>query len=56
MSLEDFIITVFCLVDDLLTEVVKSTGKLRQRGFASRLNDAEVIATEIVGEHQGIDT
>jgi hypothetical protein len=56
MSLEDFIITVFCLVDDMLKEVVKSTGKLRQRGFASQLDDAEVIAMEIVGEYQGIDT
>jgi hypothetical protein len=35
---------------------VKSTGKRRQRGFCSRLNDAEVIVMEIVGEYQGIDT
>ena len=56
MSLENFIVTVFCLVDDLLNRIVSETGKLRQRGFGSQLDDAEVITMEIVGEYQGIDT
>jgi hypothetical protein len=55
MSLENFIITVFCLVvenvDQILTE-----QKLRLRGFAPKLTDAEVISMEIIGEFLGIDT
>ena len=54
MSLEDFIITVFCLVvkniDQILTD-----QKLRLRGFSPKLTDAEVISMEIIGEFLGID-
>lgn len=56
MSLDHFIITVFCLVDDVLTEVLKATGQLRQRGSPAQLDDAEVITMEIVGEFLGTDT
>lgn len=56
MPLDVFIITVFCCIDDMLKDVIKQTGKLRQRGFSSELDDAEVITMEIVGEYLGIDT
>jgi hypothetical protein len=55
MPLEDFIITVFCLVSDL----VKNTPELhnlRSRGFPPKLSDEEVMTIEIVGEFLGIDT
>jgi hypothetical protein len=55
MPIEDFIISVYCCVDEnwyVLTE-----GKrLRQRGYAPKLTDQEVITMEIVGESLGIAT
>jgi DDE family transposase len=54
MSLEDFIITVFCIIDD---EYKKMIGRrnLRQRGRHSNLSDSEVITMEVVGEYLGKD-
>lgn len=54
MSLEDFIITVFCWVDDQLAACV-GDRRLRQRGFAPALSDSEVITLEVVGEFLGLD-
>jgi Transposase DDE domain len=51
--LDDFILTVFCLVDDAMTEL--HLDHLRQRGFAPRLYDSEVLAIELVGEFLGFD-
>lgn len=53
--MEDFIIAVYCCVDDLLQEIIQEYPP-RKRGLASSLTDAEVITMEIVGEFQGIDT
>lgn len=55
MSLEDFIIWMYCRVDDYLKIFVKG-GILRSRGFPPALSDSEVITMEIVGEFLGIDT
>ncbi len=55
MSVEEFIINTFCLVDDYTKKVVNDQ-ELRQRGFNPRLSDSEVITMEIVAEFQGIDT
>jgi hypothetical protein len=55
MSVEDFIIAVYCLVDDVMKELLKSTS-LRQRGFNPALSDSEMITMELVAEFQGIDT
>jgi hypothetical protein len=55
MSLDNFIITVYCFVDDILKTVLNGE-KLRQRGILPKLEDAEVITMEIVGEFLGIDT
>ena len=54
-STEDFIITVFCNVDDLWREMTQGR-KIRKRGFAPSLSDSEIITMEIVGEFKGMDT
>lgn len=53
MLTEDYIIKVYCLVDDMLKKLGKF--QLRQRGPAPKLSDAEVITMEIVGESKGLD-
>ena len=55
MSLENFIIKTFFMVDEISQELLKGR-RLRQRGFYPKLSDAEVITMEIVGEFLGIDT
>jgi hypothetical protein len=54
MPIEDFIITVFCLIDDELEKVIRGK-KLRQRGPAPGLKDSEVLTMEIIGEFLGKD-
>jgi hypothetical protein len=51
MDLSTFIVSVFCLIDDRL-----KGRRIRQRGPAPKLCDAEVLTIEIVGEFLGIDT
>ncbi|HYQ92630.1 MAG TPA: IS982 family transposase, partial [Candidatus Competibacteraceae bacterium] len=48
MPLEEFIITVFCWVAVQVAQILQRV-KLRQRGYAPRLSDTEVIPMEIVG-------
>ena len=55
MSVEDFIIAVFCLVDAELKKITH-IKPLRSRGFEPKLSDAEVITMDIVGEFLGKDT
>ena len=55
MPLGDFIIWVYCWVDQKLNELVRDTS-LRSRGFPPKLSDAEVLTMELVGEFLGIDT
>jgi hypothetical protein len=55
MSIEDFIITVYCLVDEALNKLIEDQN-LRQRGFKPILSDGEVITMEVVAEFLGIDT
>ena len=52
MPIEDFIIEIYVFVDNFL----KGYKKLRQRGPAPALSDAEVITIEIVGEFLGFGT
>lgn len=54
-SIDEFIIAVFCCVDDALAEVTQGQP-IRAKGFAPALSDSEVLTMEIVGEYQGIDT
>src|SRR5689334_327051 len=55
MSIEDFIITVYCLVEKCLKEEF-ALNKLRQRGPSPGLSDGEMVTMEIVAEFLGIDT
>lgn len=55
MPLENFIIWVFCWIDDSLRGITLKLV-LRQRGFLPSLTDSEVVTMEIVGEFLGIDT
>jgi hypothetical protein len=41
MSLENFIIIVYCLLDEKLKKVL-TEKKLRQRGFSPKLTDYEI--------------
>jgi len=52
VDLSTFIVSVFCLIDDRL----KGRRRLRQRGPAPKLSDAEVLTIEIIGEFLGLDT
>jgi hypothetical protein len=54
MSTEEFIIRVFCLIDDELKIVLKGR-KLRHGGFQPALSDSEVLTMEVVGEFLGHD-
>jgi hypothetical protein len=55
MPLEDFIITVFCWVEERWGLVIGGQ-RLRQRGFAPKLTDSEVITREGVGEFLGMES
>lgn len=55
MPIEDFIIWVYCCVDECW-ETLSEGKRLRQRGFPPKLLDQEVITMEIVGETLGLDT
>ncbi len=52
MPLEEFIISVFCLIDDLYFSNI--TEPIRKRGTPPRLSDSEVLTMEIVAEWLGI--
>jgi len=55
MLLEYFIISVYCWVDETLSNLTKGQ-QLRLRGFQPALSNAEVITLEVIGEFLGIDT
>ena len=50
MDRDDFIIFVYCLVEEQYTAITNGK-KLRKRGFPPKLSDAEVITIEICGEY-----
>jgi hypothetical protein len=54
MPLEDFIIHMYCLVDDHFQDITKNIC-LRARGPAPKLTDVEVITMELVGECLGLN-
>ena len=51
MPVEEFIINVYCLIDDLFKELFPNA--IRSRGYEPKLSDSEVITMEIVGEWLG---
>jgi hypothetical protein len=54
MDLDDFIITIFCLIDETIPTVLGGQ-RLRQRGAHPTLSDSEVITMEVVGEYLGLE-
>ena len=54
-TIEEFIIAIYCAVDDELKILISKQAPLRSRGFEPSLSDAEVLTLEIVAEYQGID-
>jgi hypothetical protein len=52
MSLDDFIITCFCLIDEMLP-CLTGGKSLRERGPKPTLSDSEVITMEMVGSYLG---
>lgn len=53
MSLDEFIITCFCWIDDALP-VVTGGKKVRPSGPQPKMSDSEVITIEIVGSYLGL--
>jgi hypothetical protein len=54
MTLADFLLHVYCLIDDLYRQLVRH--RLRSRGpRTTTLTDPEVITIELVGEFLGLD-
>jgi hypothetical protein len=53
LDLDTFIVTTFCLLDDMLTDLAKH-HRLRQRGPAPTLADSEVLTIELAGEMLGL--
>ena len=54
MDLDHFIIATFCLVDDIMIDIL-GRRRLRQRGPDPKLADSEVITMEIVGEYLSLN-
>ena len=54
MLREEFIIRVFCIIDDEFKKMMKGKS-LRERGRKPELFDSEVITMEVVGEVLGLD-
>lgn len=53
MSLDDFIITCFCWIDDALPTIMEGK-KVRQAGPQPTLSDSEVLTIELVGSYLGL--
>lgn len=54
MSIDDFIISIFCLIDEEIKKIL-GKKKLRARGPSPALSDSEILTMEIVGEFLGKD-
>lgn len=52
LTLEQFLIVVYCMVDDLYRAIVGNV-RFRTRGPAPRLYDVDVLVMELVGEFLG---
>lgn len=53
MNLDDFIITCFCLIDEMLPTATKGE-RLRTRGPLPKLAHSEVVTIEVVGTYLGL--
>ena len=53
MPLDNYIIAVFCLIDDLYSELTQKI-KIRKAGIAPTLSDPELITMLLIGEFLGV--
>jgi hypothetical protein len=53
MNLDDFIITCFCWIDEMMPTITHGQ-RLRQRGPMPQLADSEVLTMEVVGTYLGL--
>lgn len=53
MSLDDFIITCFCWIDEMMP-LITAGRRLRERGPMPKLTDSEVLTMEVVGSYLGL--
>ncbi|WP_341763539.1 IS982 family transposase [Candidatus Tisiphia endosymbiont of Beris chalybata] len=53
MTLEEFIITVYCFIEEKMTIITKNI-KVRKAGFPPCLSDVEALTMEVVGEFIGL--
>ena len=53
MNLDEFIITCFCLIDEMIPMITKDQ-RLRARGPVPKLADSEVITMEVIGSYLGL--
>ncbi len=56
MSFDDYLLHMFCLIDEELEELTRRAGPLRRHGRGPILHDSEVLTMELAGEFLGIDT
>lgn len=56
VDLDTFIVAVYCLIDELMEEVLEGHRGPRERGPAPALDDREILTIEVVGEFLGLDT
>nr|WP_236065074.1 hypothetical protein [Reticulibacter mediterranei] len=53
MNLDDFMITCFCMIDEMVPMIIKGQ-RLRARGPAPKLSESEAITMEVVGSYLGL--
>ena len=56
MSFDDYLLHLFCLIDEGIEELTRSAGPLRHHGRPPTLADSEVLTMVLAGEFFGIDT
>lgn len=56
LSLDDFLIAVYCLLDDVLHAAGLRRARWAPRGPRARLAATDVLTMEVVGEFLGLDT
>jgi hypothetical protein len=56
MTFDDYLLHLFCLIDQGLSDLTRAVGPLRHHGRATVLADSEVLTMVLAGEFLGIDT
>ena len=56
MTFDDYLLQLFCLIDDELGDLTRRRGPLRRHGREPTLADGEVLTMAPAGEFLGIDT